>query len=60
MQDIKDIQIDILAKTIASLMVENAQIKSALMVMQNEKSKQKEVQDGEHQDSTVDGETNSK
>lgn len=57
--DIKDIQIDILTKTIASLMRENAEIRSALIVMQNQKAKQ-EVQDGEYQDSTVDESDNDK
>lgn len=52
MQDIKDIQIEILTNTIAGLMRENAEIRSALMVMQSQKVKQ-EVQDGEHQDSAA-------
>lgn len=52
--DLKDIQIDILTKTIANLIKENSEFRAALMVMQQEKSKQQEVPDGEHQDSTVD------
>lgn len=52
--DLKDIQIDILTKTIADLIRENAEFRAALMVMQN----QKEVPNGEHQDSAVDSEDN--
>ena len=52
--DLKDIQIDILTKTIAGLMRENSEYRAAFMVMQNEKSKQQEVPNGEHQNSTVD------
>lgn len=47
--DIKDMQIDILTKTIASLIRENAEFRSVLMVMQNEKSKQREVQNGDNE-----------
>lgn len=50
--EIKDIQIDILTKTIASLIRENAELRSCIIV-QNDTIKAKEVQDGEHQDSPV-------
>lgn len=50
--DIKDIQINILTQTIGDLHRQLAEARSALIVMQNQK--QKEVPDGEHQDSTVD------
>lgn len=53
MEDIRDIQIDILTKTIAGLMKENAELRAGIMIMQSQKVKQ-EVQDGEHQDSSAD------
>ena len=50
--DLKDIQIKILTETIASLISENAELRACIIV-QNEAIKKQEVQDGEHQDSTV-------
>lgn len=50
--DIKDIQIDILTKTIGNLHRQLAEMSSALIVLQNQKNK--EVKDGEHQDSAID------
>ena len=52
--ELKDIQIDILTKTIAGLMRENSEYRAAFMVLQQEKSKQQEVENGEHQDSPID------
>ena len=48
--DLKDIQIQILSKTIADLITENAELRSALIVLQNQK--EGDV-NGEHQDSTI-------
>lgn len=52
--ELKNIQIDILTKTIAELIRENSELRSALIVMQ------KEAKNGEHQDSTVDNGDNDK
>ena len=51
--DIREIQIQILSKTIASLISENAELRACIIV-QNETIKKREVQDGEHQDSAAD------
>ena len=56
--DIREIQIQILSKTIASLISENAELRACIIV-QNETIKKREVQDGEHQDSAADRETDS-
>ena len=50
MIDIREIQIQILSKTIADLITENAELRSALIVLQNQK--EGDV-NGEHQDSTI-------
>lgn len=56
--EIKEIQIKILSDTIASLISENAELRACIIV-QNEAIKKQEVQDGEHQDSAADRETDS-
>ena len=48
--DIREIQIQILSKTIADLITENAELRSALIVLQNQKEGD---MNGEHQDSTA-------
>ena len=56
--EIKEIQIKILSDTIASLISENAELRACIIV-QNEAIKKQEVQDGKHQDSAADRETDS-
>lgn len=53
MEDIRDIQIDILTKTIAGLMKENVELRAGIMIMQSQKVKQEVTEDGEHQDSSA-------
>ena len=49
--NLQNIQIDILTKTMADLIRENAELRAALIILQ----KEKEASDnGEHQDSTTD------
>ena len=48
--ELQNIQIDILTKTMADLIRENAELRAALIILQKEKEAS---ENGEHQDSAV-------